>query len=108
MPDVYGNTALWRAAFESRGQGAMLKLLLAHGANPDQPNHSGMSPRQLAETIANFDVKRGVIQNYALPFSSVIGIGLCASLRASDTGPISCLEKGRIVLNYTHVKQFFA
>ena len=31
----------------------------------------------------------GVIQNYALPFSSVIGTGLCASLRASDAGPIS-------------------
>ena len=58
VPDAYGNTALWRAAFESRGQGAMLKLLLAHGANPNQPNHSGMSPRQLAETIANFDVKQ--------------------------------------------------
>jgi hypothetical protein len=29
---------------------------------------------------------KGVIQNYALPFSSVINTGLFASLRASDTG----------------------
>jgi len=28
-----------------------------------------------------------------LPFSSVIGIGLYASLRASDTGPIFLLEE---------------
>ena len=35
----------------------------------------------------------GVIQNYALPFSSVIGTGLYASLRASDTGPIFLLEE---------------
>ena len=47
---------------------------------------------------------RGVIQNYAMPFSSVIGPGLCAPLKASDTGPISCLEKGRVVLNYTRAK----
>ena len=46
-------------------------------------------------------VTGGVIQNYAMPFSSVISPGLCASLRASDTGPIFCLEKGRVVLNYT-------
>lgn len=58
VSDAYGNTALWRAAFESRGRGEMLQLLLAHRANPDQPNHSGVSPRQLAKTIANFDVKQ--------------------------------------------------
>jgi len=33
----------------------------------------------------------GVIQNYALPFSSVIGTGLYASLKALDTGPIFLL-----------------
>jgi ankyrin repeat protein len=58
VPDTYGNTTLGRAVFESRGRGAMLQLLLAHGANPDQANHSGVSPRQLVETIANFNVKQ--------------------------------------------------
>lgn len=58
VPDAYGNTPLWRATFESRGRGEMLQLLLAHGANPDQANDSGVTTRQLAETIANFDVKQ--------------------------------------------------
>ena len=58
VADAYGKTPLWRAAFESRGRGELLQLLLAHGANPDQPNDSGVSPRQLAQTIANFDVKQ--------------------------------------------------
>ncbi|NKI91866.1 ankyrin repeat protein [Hymenobacter sp. 1B] len=58
VADAYGNTPLWRATFESRGRGEMLRLLLAHGANPDQPNASGVSPRQLPQTIANFDVKQ--------------------------------------------------
>jgi len=38
-----------------------------------------------------------------MPFASVIGIGLFAPTRASDTGPISSLEKSRVVLNYTQV-----
>lgn len=58
LPDTFGNTPLWRATFESRGRSTMLHLLLTHGANPDQPNASGVSPRQLAETIANFDIKQ--------------------------------------------------
>lgn len=58
VPDTYGNTPLWRAAFESRGQGSMLQLLLTHGANPVQPNNNGVTPQQLAETIANFNVKQ--------------------------------------------------
>ncbi|SMC00696.1 Ankyrin [Hymenobacter roseosalivarius DSM 11622] len=62
LPDAYGNTPLWRATFESHGRGAMLKLLLAHGADPAQQNHSGVSPLQLAESIANYNVK----QFYAL------------------------------------------
>ena len=63
VPDIHGNTPLWRAAFESRGRGAMLHLLLTHGANPDQSNNSDVSPRQLAETIANFDVKQFFAQH---------------------------------------------
>ena len=39
------------------------------------------------------EIKAGVIQNYALPFSSVIGTGPYASLRASDTGPTFLLEE---------------
>ena len=56
--DAYGSTPLWRAAFESRGRGEMIKLLLANGANAVLRNHSGSSPLELANTIANFDVKK--------------------------------------------------
>lgn len=54
--DSYGNTPLWRAVFNSRGEGYTIKALLAAGADPDLPNDSGVTPRQLAERIANFDV----------------------------------------------------
>lgn len=56
--DAYGNTPLWRAVFEARGRGDMLRLLLTHGANPLHQNHSGISPLQLADTIANYDIKQ--------------------------------------------------
>jgi ankyrin repeat protein len=54
--DTRGNTPLWRAVFESRGRGDTIQALLAAGANPDLPNQSGVTPGQLAERIANFDV----------------------------------------------------
>lgn len=58
IKDNYGNTALWRAVFESRGRGDVIKLLLARNADADLKNDSGISPRGLAATIANFDVKQ--------------------------------------------------
>jgi uncharacterized protein len=54
--DRYGNTPLWRAVFDSRGRGETIQALLAGGANPDLPNAQGVSPRDLADRIANFDV----------------------------------------------------
>lgn len=56
--DQYGNTPLWRAVFASRGRGDVIALLLAAGANPGVKNDSEMSPRDLAKTIANYDVAR--------------------------------------------------
>jgi uncharacterized protein len=56
--DAFGNTPLGRATFESRGRGEMILLLIGHGADPDRPNHSGVTPRQLATTIANYDVRQ--------------------------------------------------
>jgi ankyrin repeat protein len=52
----YGNTPLWTAVFESRGRGGVIGLLISSGANPDAVNNAGRSPRQLAETIGNYDV----------------------------------------------------
>jgi uncharacterized protein len=56
--DKHGNTALWRAVFESRGRGGCIKLLRSRGAAPAKPNRRGVSPVDLARTIANFDVAR--------------------------------------------------
>lgn len=58
VADRHGNTALWRAVFTFRGEGegAMLRVLLAAGADPDQENAHGVSPRGLADKIANYDV----------------------------------------------------
>lgn len=54
--DAHGNTPLFRAVFESKGRGLMIRLLLEKGANRDQKNNHGTSPAALAATIANFDV----------------------------------------------------
>jgi ankyrin repeat protein len=56
--DNYGNTALFRATFASQGKGDMIRLLLEHGANRDSKNNAGVSPLQLANTIANYNVKQ--------------------------------------------------
>jgi hypothetical protein len=54
--DVHGNTPLHTAVFNSKGKGAMIKLLVANGANPDQKNNSGVSPKDLANKISNYPV----------------------------------------------------
>jgi ankyrin repeat protein len=54
--DNHGNTPLWRAVFESRGRGDMIKLLLSAGAEKTLKNKHGCSPEELAKTIGNYDV----------------------------------------------------
>jgi ankyrin repeat protein len=54
--DSYGNTPLSNAVFYSRGRGEMIKLLLAHSADKSLKNNYGVSPEELAKTIANYDV----------------------------------------------------
>jgi uncharacterized protein len=56
--DSHGNTPLWKAVFNSRGVGDVIKLLRAHGADPYVPNAHGNSPLKLARTIANYDVRQ--------------------------------------------------
>ena len=56
VQDLYGNTALWRAVYESRGRGEMIRILRAHGADKNLQNKSAVSPEKLARTIANYDV----------------------------------------------------
>jgi uncharacterized protein len=56
--DRWGDTPLSRAVFNSRGVGGTICALLAAGANADLQNLSGVSPRSLAEKIANYNVSQ--------------------------------------------------
>jgi ankyrin repeat protein len=56
--DTHGNTLLFKAVFNSRGKGDVIRLLRARGANPYATNKHGVSPLKLARTIANFDVRQ--------------------------------------------------
>jgi ankyrin repeat protein len=58
LKDKFGNTALWRAVFYSRGRGEIIEMLLKNGADRFSKNDSDRSPIDLAQTIANFDVKQ--------------------------------------------------
>jgi len=59
--DEHGNTPLFRAVFESRGRGEAIMLLLRFGADASRKNAHGVSPLELAETIANYQVKRWLV-----------------------------------------------
>ncbi len=56
LQDSFGNTALFRAVFSSRGNGSVIQLLRRAGADPLAKNKHGVSPVSLARTIANYDV----------------------------------------------------
>lgn len=56
--DEYGNSALWRAVFASQGRGEIIKFLMTNGGDPNLKNFRNISPIQLANTIANYDVKK--------------------------------------------------
>ncbi len=58
LPDKHGNPPLFRAVFAYRGAGNAVALLLALGASPSLKNRHGVSPRDLAETIANYDSRK--------------------------------------------------
>lgn len=56
--DAYGNPVIWRSVFASKGRGGMIELLLKHGADPAVENDAGVSAKELAETIGNYDVSQ--------------------------------------------------
>jgi ankyrin repeat protein len=56
IKDAHGNTALFRAVFDSGGRGDMITLLLRSGANKALKNDYDVSPEDLARSIANYDV----------------------------------------------------
>ncbi len=56
LKDLFGNTPLFTAVFNSRGEGAVIGLLRVAGADPHAANDSGVTPLGLARTINNFNV----------------------------------------------------
>lgn len=54
--DVYGNSPLWTAVFNSEGEGDVILLLREWGADPHHKNKSNRSPLDLARTIDNVNV----------------------------------------------------
>jgi ankyrin repeat protein len=54
--DSRGNTPLGDATYQSQARGEMIALLRARGADPNAKNKHGVSPLELARTIANYDV----------------------------------------------------
>lgn len=58
IKDSDGNTPLCKAIYYSEGKGEVIKELLSHGANKNQKNNHGVSPLDLANMIANYDVKK--------------------------------------------------
>lgn len=60
-PNKFGNTPLFTAVFNARDSadgGELIRLLIASGADTDWHNASGVSPRDLAGQIANYDLAR--------------------------------------------------
>jgi ankyrin repeat protein len=58
LQDSFGNTPLFRAVFASLGDGSIIQVLRASGGDPNALNKSGVSPLQLARTIANYDIAK--------------------------------------------------
>lgn len=54
--DAFGNTPLWRVVMAPKPDLALLRLLLAHGADPDAANEAKVSPRLLAQRMGKAEV----------------------------------------------------
>ncbi len=54
--NTWGNGPLFVAVVNSKGQGEMIRLLRAHGADPLAENKSGQTAVGRARLIANYDI----------------------------------------------------
>lgn len=59
--DKHGNTPLWTAVFNSKGDGAMVRLLRTVGADPLRRNKYGHTPTSAARGIGNYDIARFLV-----------------------------------------------
>jgi ankyrin repeat protein len=60
LRDIYGNTPLWTAGFNARGDYTTFKLLLDHGASLNNTNNAGKTVRDLAMKIFSEEMKEYV------------------------------------------------
>jgi len=51
LRDIHGNTPLWTAIFNARGDFRVVQLLIDHGASLDNMNNVGKTNRDLAMTL---------------------------------------------------------
>jgi ankyrin repeat protein len=62
LKDIHGNSPIWTAIFNSKGDYKLVRLFVLKGADIDSENKHGMTSRKLAETIAGFDLN-SIIQD---------------------------------------------
>ncbi|HAD79567.1 ankyrin repeat domain-containing protein [Empedobacter falsenii] len=55
LEDFYGNTALWTAVFNAKGNNEIVELLLDSGANFNHLNKNNKTPKEMAETFGGFE-----------------------------------------------------
>ncbi|SFS73211.1 ankyrin repeat domain-containing protein [Paenibacillus sp. BC26] len=58
IKDIHGNNSLFKAVFNSRGNGEIIKLLIMNGADQHSKNNYDVSPLDLAKTIGNYEVSK--------------------------------------------------
>jgi|WetSurMetagenome_2_1015567.scaffolds.fasta_scaffold18843_5 uncharacterized protein len=51
IKDIWGNTPLWCAVFNSRGKYEIVKLFMKYGSDPSAKNNNGKSPMDFAKQI---------------------------------------------------------
>jgi ankyrin repeat protein len=54
--NMFGNTPLFVAVFNSKGRGDLIALLRQKGADPLKANETGQTPAGLARLIGNYDI----------------------------------------------------
>ena len=66
--DSYGNSPLFKAVFSCRhNSGDLIRYLIDNGAQPNLKNNNGVSPRDPAEKIANYDEIKFLNNNNTVP-----------------------------------------
>lgn len=56
--DAHGNTPLWTAVFNAKGNATVANLYIQKGADLDHVNKHQRTPRQMAETFGGFNLKK--------------------------------------------------